>query len=190
MTASGLPERCSNHAQVICSLALDMMEASEDVEIKGNKIKVCNIDWVVIAFKWLETEFQFEKKTWFFFFCFHKKCSGQFVFSFLVSILNFHDQLRSYVELKPWELSEVQILKITSTCFLKKNKSKSFLPISLQFLFVLKVTFGIHSGEVVGGVIGQRMPRYCLFGNAVNLTSRTETTGVKGKINVTEETYK
>lgn len=44
MTASGLPERCSNHAQVICSLALDMMEASEDVEIKGNEIKVCNID--------------------------------------------------------------------------------------------------------------------------------------------------
>lgn len=40
MTASGLPERCSNHAQLICSLALDMMEASEDVEIKGIKIKV------------------------------------------------------------------------------------------------------------------------------------------------------
>lgn len=74
--------------------------------------------------------------------------------------------------------------------FLKKNRNRSFLPVSLQFLFVFKVTFGIHSGEVVGGVIGQRMPRYCLFGNAVNLTSRTETTGVKGKINVTEETYK
>lgn len=40
------------------------------------------------------------------------------------------------------------------------------------------------------GVIGQRMPRYCLFGNTVNLTSRTETTGTPGRINVSQDAYK
>lgn len=91
MAASGLPERCSNHAQVICSLTLDMADLMKNKRVKNKNISV---------------------------------------------------------------------------------------------------TFGIHSGEVVAGVIGQRMPRYCLFGNTVNLTSRTETTGLKGNINITEKTYK
>lgn len=40
MTASGLPERVSNHAYVMCTLALDMQDAAKEVTIKGKKIMV------------------------------------------------------------------------------------------------------------------------------------------------------
>ncbi|XP_055276232.1 adenylate cyclase type 1 [Moschus berezovskii] len=54
--------------------------------------------------------------------------------------------------------------------------------------FVLRV--GINVGPVVAGVIGARRPQYDIWGNTVNVASRMDSTGVQGRIQVTEEVHR
>ena len=49
---------------------------------------------------------------------------------------------------------------------------------------------GIHTGEVVAGVVGKNKFAYDVWGNTVNIASRLETAGLIGKVNVSFSTYR
>ena len=52
-----------------------------------------------------------------------------------------------------------------------------------------KIRIGINIGPIVAGVIGAKKPQYDIWGNAVNVASRMDSTGVIGKIQVCQSLH-
>lgn len=53
----------------------------------------------------------------------------------------------------------------------------------------LDIRIGIHSGPLVGGVIGKKKMTYDVWGDTVNTASRMESHSEKGRIQISEQSY-
>jgi class 3 adenylate cyclase len=70
--------------------------------------------------------------------------------------------------------------------FMQKRKQEKIAKNEPYF----ELRIGINTGPVVAGVVGKKKFAYDIWGDAVNLASRMESSSKTGRVNISGETYK
>ena len=68
-------------------------------------------------------------------------------------------------------LSEIALMSIDLLNF------SSSIEVPKSYGTHLQIRIGLHTGPVLAGVVGYKIPRYCILGNTVNTTNYLMTTG-------------
>lgn len=85
---------------------------------------------------------------------------------------------------KPSEFHCLQIAWMS--LLMMESATKNYTPTGTA----IKIRIGLHSGEVLAGIVGFKQPRYCLFGNNCAVANKFESLSEEKKIHVSPVTKK
>ena len=54
----------------------------------------------------------------------------------------------------------------------------------------LDMRIGIHTGKIIGGIIGAKVVHYDIFGQHVLITNKIESNGSGGRVCISDTTYR